>query len=92
MAQHERSANMSPQVVAPDLGEKYQAHAYWALAFICDCGEALELPANHRQFSKSYFEQMAKEAKAGGWTLPDLKDEDSVPEMVCYCPKCSLKQ
>lgn len=83
---------MSEEVEAPDLSDKYQAHAYWALMFICDCGEALELPENHRQFSKSYFEQMAKDANAAGWTLPELKDTDSVPEMICHCPNCSRNQ
>jgi hypothetical protein len=82
---------MNEQIEVPDLSDKYQAHAYWGLMFICGCGEGLELPENHRQFSKTYFEQMASDAKAAGWTLPDLKDKDSVPEMICYCPKCSQK-
>ncbi len=82
---------MTEEVEAPDLTDKYQAHAYWALAFICDCGAGLDLPLNHRQFSRLYFEQMATDAKYAGWTLPDMKDPDSVPDMICFCPACSRK-
>ena len=80
---------MGTDVEVPDLREKYQAHAYWALAFICECGAGLDLPLNHRQFSKAYFEQMARDAKEAGWSVPELKDSHSIPEMRCHCPKCS---
>lgn len=83
---------MSEQVEAPDLTDKYQAHAYWALAFICDCGAAIDPSTNHRQFSKAYFEQMAQDAKDAGWTLPDLDDREWFPKMICWCPSCSESQ
>ena len=78
---------MNEEVEAPDLSEKYQAHAYWALDFICDgCLRNLETYPNERQFSRAWFVGMAEQAKAEGWFVPEHKNE--ISEMICYCPAC----
>lgn len=81
---------MSEEVEAPDISEPFQAHAYWALAFICDgCSADMELPSEPRQFSRGWFEKMAVQAKQAGWTVEDPEGFGWFFE--CYCPDCSAK-
>ena len=78
---------MNEEVEAPDLSDKYQAHAYWALDFIGDgCGTTIDSYPQDRQFSRAWFVGMAERAKEAGWFVPNHKNE--VSEMICYCPAC----
>ena len=79
---------MNNEVKAPNLDDPFEAHAYWALAFICDgCPAALDFPEGPRQFSRAWFENMASDAHKAGWTVEDPGGFKHYFD--CYCPQCA---
>jgi hypothetical protein len=79
---------MSCEVEEPNLNDPFEAHAYWALAFLCDgCPAGLALPEGVRQFSREWFETMAAHARKVEWTVDDPGGYGHYFD--CYCPKCT---
>lgn len=74
----------------PDMNNPYDAHAVFAMSFICDrCGKQLpEPPLNTGERDDDWFLALARKAEAEGWFVPPKEADGKMNVMFCLSPEC----
>ena len=74
----------------PDMGDLFEAHAVFALAFDCEsCDVRIEPPKEEKLYSDAWYRRLACIAKERKWFIPPPKDALDV--MSAWCPACATR-
>jgi hypothetical protein len=77
-----------------DMGDPYDAHAYFMLSFICSrCETALDADEAMSGRDDMSCRRLADKAKASGWFVPPPEGPERRMSLeTCYCPSCATKR